>query len=172
MRWKENFISILKEMGWTLIFNESQDATIESEIEVQLQDGRTKTLEQFLQEDADESIHELIRNNVLTATRNFVQRVKCFKRDIMMGINNPMRIEKYSWKVEYQGRGAGHIHGTLWCNLKKVQLEDQNKDAESTVASNLESAFKALRLNEELSEEEEESITQFADKFTSCTSNS
>ena len=77
-------------------------------------------MSEFLGTEADESIHEYIRNNVFTATRNFVHRVNSFKREIMMGSNNPMIIIKYSWKVEFQGRGAGHIHGTAWCNLDKI----------------------------------------------------
>ena len=29
----------------------------------------------------------------------------------MLGHNNPMAIENFSDKMEFQGRGAGHIHG-------------------------------------------------------------
>ena len=87
----------------------------------------------------------------------------------MMGTNNPMKINKFSWKVEYQGRGAGHIHGTLWCNLNEVRMDEDNQVNNSET---LENAFKALRLEEKLSTEEEHSITQFADKFTTCTLNS
>ena len=119
MRWKENFVSILIENGWKIIFHEeTEDNIVNEEVEVELKDGSVKTLELFLQEDADETVHEMIRLNVLTATRNFVHRVKCFKSEIMMGTNNPLNIHKFSWRVEFQGRGAGHIHGTLWCHLK------------------------------------------------------
>ena len=33
---------------------------------------------------------------------------------------NPMAIENFSDKMEFQGRGAAHIHGVAWCNLEKV----------------------------------------------------
>ena len=37
-----------------------------------------------------------------------------------MGANNPMAVENFSDKMEFQGRGAAHIHGVAWCNLAKV----------------------------------------------------
>ena len=38
-----------------------------------------------------------------------------------MGKNNPMNVEYYTYKVEFQERGAGHIHGTLWLSLSKLE---------------------------------------------------
>ena len=38
----------------------------------------------------------------------------------MLGYNNPMSIENWCDKMEFQGRGAAHIHGVAWCNLEKV----------------------------------------------------
>ena len=105
MRWKENFTCILKERGWTVCWDcgeSTEEETIDPEIFVKMEDGTFKILDEFLKNYADESIHEYIRTNVFTATRNFVQRVKSFKREIMMGSNNPMNINKYSWKCEFQ----------------------------------------------------------------------
>ena len=68
----------------------------------------------FLEKECDESMHESIRSNVFIATRNFMHRVKAFRTEIMMGKNNPMRITYWSDKMEFQGRGAGHIHGVAW----------------------------------------------------------
>ena len=51
-----------------------------------------KTLETFLSEDVSESLHEMIRTNVLTATRNFHHRVEAFKEEILRRKNNPSRI--------------------------------------------------------------------------------
>jgi hypothetical protein len=54
-----------------------------------------------------------------------------------------MAIENWCDKMEFQGRGAAHIHGVAWCNLQKVskmldmqgtksasedQLEDDDED--------------------------------------------
>ena len=50
-----------------------------SETYVKTQDGQSKPLKLFLQEDIDDSLHEMIRTNVMNATRNFHQRVNAFK---------------------------------------------------------------------------------------------
>ena len=52
----------------------------------------------------------------------------------MMGHNNPMAIENWCDKMEFQGRGAAHIHGVAWCNLVKVSqvldMEDREPPSE------------------------------------------
>ena len=73
----------------------------------------------FLKEDVNESLQEIIRTNVLTATRNFHHRVEAFKKKILYGEDNSIKIEDISYRIEFQGRGAAHIHGTLWLNIKK-----------------------------------------------------
>ena len=78
-------------------------------------------LKQFIEEELNTSMHELIRGNVLLATRYFNQRVKKFFSTIVMGQNNPMNVQYFTYKVEFQERGAGHIHGTLWLNLKELE---------------------------------------------------
>ena len=80
-----------------------------------------KPIKQFIKEDVDESMHELIRENVITATRYYQQRVKHFISKIVMGKNSPMNVKYYTYKVEFQDRGAGHIHGTLWLNINKIE---------------------------------------------------
>ena len=122
-------------------------------------------MKEFLKEDADESLHEFIRLNVFTATRNFMRRVNCFKKHILLGLNNPLTIRKFSWKVEFQARGAGHIHGVCWVDLKKVsestEFYQDSNCAEDNVSPEpcynsgkpktvLERAFKALRENLEI----------------------
>ena len=128
MRWNENFSCILREKGYNIIWkvdsgnvDECQDVDIEVEFESDKGMER-KDIARFLDEDADESLHEFIRTNVFIATRNFVQRLKAFRKEIMLGENSPMAIENWSDKMEFQGRGAAHIHGVAWCNLKKVAM--------------------------------------------------
>ena len=77
-----------------------------------------KDIMQYLDEEVCSSLHEIIRGNVLLATRYFNDRVKKFIDLVAMGDNNPMMVEYYTYKVEFQDRGAGHIHGTLPSNLK------------------------------------------------------
>jgi hypothetical protein len=123
LRWTENFSSILREKGWTVVWDfgaNSKDSAVDAEVEVLLPDGSLKKLDLFLKEDADESLHESIRTNVFTATRTFMKRVTSFKTHILMGVNSPINIKRFSWKTEYQGRGAGHVHGVAWCDLPKI----------------------------------------------------
>ena len=58
----------------------------------------------------------------MNATRNYNHRVKSFINDIVMDKNNPMAVDYYSTKVEFQGRGAAHNHGVLWVNLRQMEL--------------------------------------------------
>ena len=52
----------------------------------------------------------------------------------MLGQNNPMAIEHWRDKMEFQGRGAAHIHGVAWCNLhevaKELNIEDIEEDSD------------------------------------------
>ena len=32
-----------------------------------------------------------------------------------------MTVEYFTYKVEFQERGAGHIHGTLWLKLERIE---------------------------------------------------
>ena len=86
-------------------------------------DGKRQidTLKDFLENQEDKSLHELIRGNVLLATRYFNHRVKAFISTIVMGRSNPMMVDYYSYKTEFQDRGAGHIHGVLWIKLHKIE---------------------------------------------------
>ena len=76
-------------------------------IEGKSKDGQWKPLTKLIEEDVDQSQHELIRGNVVQATRFFDNRVKCFLRDIIMKKSNPMSVQFYTYKVEFQARGAG-----------------------------------------------------------------
>ena len=196
MRWNENFTSILREKGYNIIWTADKgclDQCPEVKIEVEfIKEGVKKPVElrEFLQKEVDESLHEFIRTNVFIATRNFMHRLKTFRKEIMTGENNPMGIENWSDKMEFQGRGAAHIHGVAWCNLAKVSqmlktkneeheendLEDEsdydNEDDEFLGKKcDLEKAFDKLRMNGKLKNEEEKALIAFADRFTTCTLN-
>ena len=51
------------------------------------------------------SKHEYIKNNILTATRNFQHRVKTFVKTIIMNKFSPMNVQFYNYRVEFQMRG-------------------------------------------------------------------
>ena len=62
-------------------------------------------MRQFLEEDIEESKHELIRGNVVMATRYLHQRVKAFISKVVMAKSNPLKIKNYTIKAEFQERG-------------------------------------------------------------------
>ena len=124
MRWDENFAAILLERGYEISYEKTskdEDGYMKTEIQARKSGQKWKPIKQFMEEDVEESLHELVRGNVLTATRYFEHRVKQFINKIMMGKNNHMHVKYYTYKVEFQDRGAGHVHGTLWLGLNKIE---------------------------------------------------
>ena len=101
MRYDENFTSLLQDHKIEYVY--------EGDKEHCLIDGMY--LDEFLRQNQNK--HEFIRKNILTATRNFDHRVKNFMKIIVMNKFNEMHIEYYNYRVEFQMRGAGHIHGAL-----------------------------------------------------------
>ena len=110
MRWDENFTSILKEKDYNIVWISNDDITDDcNDVEVKVEFGngeekQEKMLRNFLEENVDESLHEFIRTNVFIATRNFIHRLKAFRKEIMLGHNSPMAIEHWSDKMEFQGQ--------------------------------------------------------------------
>ena len=58
-----------------------------------------------------------------------------------------MNVSIYSMRIEFQQRGAGHVHGTLWIELKNLEklvrnpsgrliqdMEESNADADRPFA--------------------------------------
>ena len=121
LRWHDNFAAILRDKGMTIkykcgTFNGDWDYIIE----VKSNSGNWIPIEQFIKEELEDSKHELVRGNVVTATRIFHQRVKAFLSKIVLCKSNPLSVKFYTYKVEFQERGAGHIHGTLWLDTIKL----------------------------------------------------
>ena len=147
LRWDENFAAILRDKGLNLTYSVIPDKNgyCQTRIEVEyLKNGKLqrKELKQYIDEELKTFLHELIRGNVLLATRYFNQRVKKFFNTIVMGTNNPMNVEYYTYKVEFQERGAGHIHGVLWLNLDSLEKLAKNSDGELTKIMESEKAVK------------------------------
>ena len=128
-----------------------------------IEDRQEETMElhEYLEEKVDESDHEIIRTNVLNATRNFQHRVNAFIKEIIYGSNNPMEVKNLSYKVEFQGRGAGHIHGVLWVKLSK--FEEEPKEFEHLTTS-----FRKLKEDKNLEDWEKDDLARFVDKFITC----
>ena len=153
-------------------YSTRNDGTLETTVMKRGNRYIRKTLKEFLAEDLDESLHEMIRTNVLTATRNFHHRVEAFKKEIMNGKNNPMKIKNMSYRVEFQGRGAAHIHGTLWLDVKEIENSAQFKEKEQGERNGiLSEAFSKLREDVKLSNTEKEAIAKLTDMFVTCSLN-
>ena len=98
---------------------------------------------------------------------------------IVMGANNPMHVKNYTYKVEFQDRGAGHIHGTLWLRLDKIEKLVKNDDgtlrkmtqddsSQKNVFKGLTTAFKKFRHSQPLDDHEVSAVVQFIDAFTTA----
>ena len=70
---------------------------------VELQEtGEKIPWKEYLKDYVSESQHEMIRQNVLLATRNFHHRVEMFRKKVLFGDYNPMKIRHISYRVEFQ----------------------------------------------------------------------
>ena len=85
-----------------------------------------------------------------------------------MGTNNPMEVENFSDKMEFQGRGAAHIHGVAWCNLQKVSQvlnsECRNTDTKDNFESDSDCDFEDDLENDSDIELEQDADTDFESK--------
>ena len=151
-RYQENFSSILQDHNITYILENGEERC--------LIDGLT--IEEFLSN--NESKHEFIRKNTLTATRNFYHRLKMFVKNVIMNPNGPMHVKYHSYRIEFQLRGAAHCHGVLWIDLD-AYLADNATDVEK---SYLLPAFQKLIDDIIPGPEEETAVVTYVDKFVTC----
>ena len=105
--WNENFTAFLQEYQLHYeVINGLEECFVTT------QGGETKSLNEFMKEDQNQSKFESVRQNVLSATMHFNNRVQEFFKTIVMSKNNTkMPLKYYNYRVEFQLRGAGHIHG-------------------------------------------------------------
>ena len=171
MRWDENVSSILRNKHTKISYSENKDTkqldVLVHVLDQQGQEIKCLKLEDYLKSEyCSVSKHEQIRRNVLSATRNFDHRVKAFVKHIMKGPDNPMNVEYYNYRVEFQDRGAGHIHGVLWLNFEDMAGSINLKP------KLIQNAFEKFRkAEEELSNDETEEMSKFVDKFICCSTN-
>lgn len=72
MRWSENFAAILNERGYEINYEKTfidEDGYMKTEIQARKAGQSWKPIKQFIEDDVEESLHELVRGNVLMATR-------------------------------------------------------------------------------------------------------
>ena len=132
-RWPENLMAILRERGIDLRC--SIDSFQKESYEVFSDTRGWVTMEDYTKNEMDETLHEVMRRNVVTATRNYQARVQALIQTIVRNPSNPLSVKHFSSKLEFQARGAGHHHGVLWLDIDKIeqkvdmrQLQEDNSD--------------------------------------------
>ena len=145
-RWEENITSILRLNGRKITIKHVPEREVFVD-NVPLQDYMENV-----------NVHELIQENVLTVTRIFDKRVNTFMSKIVMGPQNPMKVLFYNYRVEFQVRGAGHIHGVLWIDLQELGKSFPG----------IEDAMAKLKTSSTLNDGEVHVLTKFVDSFVSC----
>ena len=119
IRWKENIVAVLREHGKSVRC--SVDPDQKEEYDVLVADEEWIPLQEFLNEWIDDTTHEVLRRNVVTATRNYQQRVQTLMTEIIRHPSNPLSVKHFASKLEFQARGAGHHHGVLWLDIDRIE---------------------------------------------------
>ncbi len=112
MRWPEILATLLQQRGHKVCCTDEQNLeyTVEG-----------LPLEEFLDQ-AKINRHDLFRNNIFTVTRMFDQRVKSFINHIFPTLSKQVPTDCYSYRIEYQMRGAAHVHGVLWLDAQAMEF--------------------------------------------------
>ena len=161
-RWPETFISILRQKGLLISYKPSKKKGT-SKYSFQPDEIWVKTgekhkelrLEEYL---STQNEHEMIKENVLELTMAFDKRVHAFMRKIVKPRSSPMKVQHHHYRVEFQLRGAGHIHGVLWTDLKELEK----------TFPGLQSTMTKLRVSVRLNEEDRATLEKYVDTFISC----
>ena len=147
----------------------------ESQPEVELLIDGIPMDEYFEHNNIQINIHDEMRKNVLTLTRHFDHRVKMFMKNIVMGDNNPMNVQYFNYRIEFQARGAGHTHGVLWLDLEAVErdlegnkiyhINNQGISVPKLIFPGVKEAMTKIKNDEILTDEDVENLVKFVDTF-------
>ena len=160
-RWDEIFVSLLRQRGLKITYEKVENPEEGTysyrapDIFVEEEGKPKQSLEDYL---AHEKLHETIKSNVLTLTMVFDKRVQSFFRDIIMAKSNPMHIKYYHYRVEFQNRGAPHIHGVLWSDMNMLEKDFPG----------IKDIMKKLKAQVCLTSTEKETMVKFIDRFVQC----
>ena len=157
MRWSENFTSLLHLEGYKIHYSTEFDKVL---IEDPDEPDKKWSISEFLEN--HEGKHEFIRKSILNSTRNFDNRVKNFIKTIIMSKYNEMHASFYNYRVEFQLRGAGHIHGCIWVDFKEFMKDERNQGFK-----NIDKVFEKITNEQKLNPTEKALVAKFADKFIS-----
>ena len=163
LRWSANFTPELEKQNCKLHYHVEQLG--KENVTVEVRDGQEtleKPWQQYLKDHVDEKLHSMMKRNVLLATRNFQHRVESFRKEVIFGQNNPMKVRHISYRVEFQGRGAAHIHGVLWLDLNEIKVEGVHNGV-------LKESYSKLKNSQPLEPAEVRALEKFTDTFVTCT---
>ena len=119
-RWLENITSFFSAKDIKILYK--QDSKDNEKILIEDLDNNLYTIQEYLST-INDSMHDLLRKNVVMATRILKHRFQTFLHQIILNKENPMCVKDYSYKVEFQGRGAAHYHGVLWLDLSQLETK-------------------------------------------------
>ena len=105
MRWSSNFTPELEKLKCKVHYRVDHSGKENVTVEVTI-DRKPVEIpwEEYLKNHVEEKQHEIMRRNVLLATRNFQNRMEAFRKEIIFGRNNPMCVRHISYRVEFQGK--------------------------------------------------------------------
>ena len=117
-RWPENVAAILRERGIGLRYTFESNGTENYEVFCR---ENWMSMNDYIANEMDETLHTIFKKNVVTATRIYQQKVQALMQEIICNKNNPLSVKHYSIKLEFAGRGAGHNHGVLWLDIPQLE---------------------------------------------------
>ena len=83
-----------------------------------------------------------------------------------------MNIKHISYRVEFEGRWAAHIHGTLWLDFKRIEkLQAFTQKDKDTEVKHLTEAFRKLRDDLKLNDNKKEAFVTLTDMLITCSLN-
>jgi hypothetical protein len=105
-RWKEIYTTILRTKGHQV---NSTEAKTSAE-NLTTEDGdifvNNENLEDVMK---NESTHDMVKHDILTTTRVFDNRLKMFMKHIIRGKGNPMDVQYFNYRIEFQARGKKYF---------------------------------------------------------------
>ena len=119
-RWTENVVAVLRERGISVRCTIDSDQEEIYEVYTDEENG-WMPIDDYVANKMDETVHSLLKRNVVTATRNYQQRVQALMTNIVKHPSNPLSVKHYASKLEFQARGAGHHHGVLWLDIERIE---------------------------------------------------
>ena len=169
-RWNPCIAAICRsfpEVEDVIYLNQGEEESI---IKIKLKDKEEEVLLKDFVETLDQSLHEVLRTNILAVTRYFDQKVRSFVKNIVLGDGNEMGVILFTYRIEFQKRGHPHAHGCLWIDINKMDQQFPG----------LKSAFNSLRHGHPLKQaddvddtrlKEVQALVDWIDEFVTCSLN-